>query len=52
MAPKLLELVFLCVCMCDITLGKGPLGLEGGKGKGKELLHVHFCSFFGCLVDV
>jgi hypothetical protein len=27
------------------------LGFKEGREKEGELLHVHFCSFFGCLVD-
>lgn len=48
MAPKLLELVFF---VCDITLGKGSLGLEGGEGKKRGAFACAFLFFFGCLVD-
>ncbi len=40
-----------CVFVCDITLRKGPLGLEGGEGKKRGAFACAFLFFFGCLVD-
>ncbi len=52
-SPSLQNFWSLCLCVCVWHyIRERAFGFGRGEGKKRgELLHVHFCSFFGCLVD-